>query len=235
MELWFHLYYPELTFRLSRPKVPAMRADAERNKKLIVQAAREVFATAGLAAPIDEIAQRAGVGTGTLYRHFPTKEALFEAVVIGRVEDLVEEARRLIAGNDPKTAFFKLFSKLVQHGDGHKDLMDALGKQSFDIQKAVPGLLAEMWTGVGQLLEQAQQVGTVRRDVQLSHVQALVSAVCTADLQGGGLGFDRVVWTVISDGLRPKAGKASRRPEHGPGRTKSRTRAGAPAGNRTRT
>jgi AcrR family transcriptional regulator len=147
MEPWFHLYYPELWFRLSRPpKVSRMRADAERNKKLIVQAAREVFATAGLAAPIDEIAQRAGVGTGTLYRHFPTKEALFEAVVIGRVEDLVEEARRLIARNDPKTAFFQLLSQLVQHGEGHKDLMDALGKQSFDIQKAVPGLLAEMWS-----------------------------------------------------------------------------------------
>jgi AcrR family transcriptional regulator len=124
-----------------------------------VQAAREVFATAGLAAPIDEIAERAGVGTGTLYRHFSTKEALFEAVVIGRVEDLVEEARRLIASNDPQTAFFKLLSQLIQHVDGHKDLMDALGKQSFDIQKAVPGLLSEMWTAVGQLLEQAQQAG----------------------------------------------------------------------------
>src|ERR1700684_3506983 len=176
MEPWFHLYYPELAFRLSRPKVPGMRADAERNKKLIVQAAREVFATAGLAAPIDQIAERAGVGTGTLYRPFPTKKALFEAVVIGRVEDLVEEAHRLITSNDPKTAFFTLLSQLVQHGDGHKDLMDALARQSFDIQKAVPGLLAEMWTGVGQLLEQAQQAGTVRRDVQLSHVQALVTA-----------------------------------------------------------
>lgn len=205
MEPWFQLYCPELSFRLSRPKVPAMRADAERNKKLIVQAAREVFATAGLAAPIDEIAQRAGVGTGTLYRHFLTKEALFEAVVIGRVEDLVEEARRLIAGNDPKAAFFKLLSQLVQHGDGHKDLMDALSKQSFDLQKAVPGLLAEMWNSVGQLLEQAQLAGTVRRDVQLSHVQALVSAACTAiDRQGGGEGLERVVWTVIIDGLRPK-------------------------------
>src|SRR6202140_1865119 len=130
MEPWFHLHYPELAFRLSRPSVLFMRADAERNKKLIVQAAREVFATAGLVAPIDEIAQRAGVGTGTLYRHFPTKEALFEAVVIGRVEDLVEEARRLIASNDPKTAFFKLLSQLVRHGDGHKDLMDTLSKQS---------------------------------------------------------------------------------------------------------
>jgi AcrR family transcriptional regulator len=172
-----------------------------------VQAAREVFATAGLAAPIDEIAERAGVGTGTLYRHFSTKEALFEAVVIGRVEDLVEEARRLIANNDPQTAFFELLSQLIQHGDGHKDLMDALGKQSFDIQKAVPGLLAEMWTGVGQLLEQAQQAETVRRDVQLSHVQALVTAACTAIDQGGEAGLEQVVWTVISDGLRPKEAK----------------------------
>jgi AcrR family transcriptional regulator len=204
MEPWFHLHYPELSFRLSRPTVPIMRADAERNKKLIVQAAREVFATGGLAASIDEIAERAGVGTGTLYRHFPTKEALFEAVVIGRVEDLVEEARRLIVSNDPKTAFFQLLSQLVQHGDGHKDLMDALGKQSFDLQKAVPGLLAEMWTGVGQLLEQAQQVGAVRRDVQLRHVQSLVTAACTAIDQGGGEGPDGVVWRVISDGLRPK-------------------------------
>jgi AcrR family transcriptional regulator len=208
MEPWFHLHYPELSFRLSRPPVSAMRADAERNKKLIVQAAREVFATAGLAAPIDEIAQRAGVGTGTLYRHFPTKEALFEAVVIGRVEDLVEEARRLIASNEPKTAFFQLLAQLVQHGDGHKDLMDALSKQSFDLQKAVPGLLTEMWNAVGQLLEQAQQAGTVRRDVGLPHVQALVSAACEAiDRPGGG---DGLVWTVISDGLRPKDAKHDR-------------------------
>ena len=204
MELWFHLHYPELSFRLSRPWVPFMRADAERNKKLIVQAAREVFATAGLAAPIDEIAQRAGVGTGTLYRHFPTKEALFEAVVIGRVEDLVEEARRLIAANEPKTAFFTLLSQLVQHGDGHKDLMDALARQSFDIQKAMPGLLSEMWTGVGKLLKQAQRAGTVRRDVGLPHVQALVTAACTAIDQGGGDELERIVWKVISDGLRPE-------------------------------
>jgi len=208
MEPWFHLYYPELTFRLSSPsKVPRMRADAERNKKLIVQAAREVFATAGLAAPIDEIAERAGVGTGTLYRHFPTKEALFEAVVIGRVEDLVEEARRLIASNDPKTAFFELLSQLIQHGDGHKDLMDALARQSFDIQKAVPGLLAEMWNKVGQLLKHAQRAGTVRRDVKLPHVQALVTAACTAIDQGDGDGLEQIVWTVISDGLRPKDAK----------------------------
>jgi AcrR family transcriptional regulator len=181
-----------------------MRADAERNKKLIVQAAREVFATAGLAAPIDEIAQRAGVGTGTLYRHFPTKEALFEAVVIGRVEELVDEARSLLAANDPKTAFFQLLSQIVQHGDGHKDLMDALARQSFDLEKAVPGMLSEMWNAVALLLKRAQKVGTVRRDVKLPHVQALVTAACTAiDQQSEGPGLDQIVWKVITDGLRP--------------------------------
>jgi AcrR family transcriptional regulator len=195
-------------------RLPCMRADAVRNKKMIVQAAREVFATAGLAAPIDEIADRAGVGTGTLYRHFPTKEALFEAVVIGRVEELVEEARRLLAGNDPKTAFFELVSQIVQHGDGHKDLMDALSKQSFDLQKAVPGLLAEMWNAADRLLKRAQQAGTVRRDVKLSHVQALVSAACSAiDQQADGDALDQIVWTVISDGLRPKDGLGLRRPK----------------------
>ena len=184
-----------------------MRADAARNKKLIVQAARKVFATAGLAAPIDKIALRAGVGTGTLYRHFPTKEALFEAVVIGRVEDLVEEARRLLAKHEPQTAFFTLLSQLIQHGDGHKDLMDALGKRSFDLQKAVPGLLAEMWALVSQLLKQAQRAGTVRRDIQLPHVQAIVSAACTAIDQGDGDNLEEVIWTVLSDGLRPNASK----------------------------
>lgn len=191
-----------------------MRADALRNKKLIVKAAREVFASAGMVASIDEIAQRAGVGAGTLYRHFPTKEALFEAIVIGRVEELVAEARRLIASNDPEGAFFKLISKLAQHGDGHKDLMDALGKQAFDLQKAVPGLLAEMWNAVGQLLKQAQRAGAVRRDVQLSHVQALLSAACAAiEQQVDGENSDQAVWRVICDGLRTREPKRNKRGE----------------------
>src|SRR5260370_24600456 len=112
-----------------------MRSDASRNKKLIVQAAREACATAGLAAPIDEIAQRAGVGTGTLYRHFPTKEALFEAVVIGRVEDLVAEARRLIASNNPKTAFFQLLSQIFHHADAHTELFHRPLSPPFDIEE----------------------------------------------------------------------------------------------------
>lgn len=71
-----------------------LRADARRNRDRLLQAATAVFATDGLAAPLDEIARRAGVGPGTLYRHFPTKEALFEAVLL----HAGDEGRSIAAG-----------------------------------------------------------------------------------------------------------------------------------------
>ena len=76
-----------------RPARP-MRADARRNRARVLEAARAVFAEEGLAVPLDEIAARAGVGAGTVYRHFPTKEALFEAVVTDRIAP--ENVHRLI-------------------------------------------------------------------------------------------------------------------------------------------
>ena len=70
-----------------------LRADARRNRELVLEAARELFGTEGLSVPIDEIAARAGVGAGTVHRHFPTKEGLVAAVVVSRMDQLVEEAR----------------------------------------------------------------------------------------------------------------------------------------------
>jgi len=70
-----------------------LRADARRNREKVLRAAREAFAASGYGVPLDEIAARAGVGPGTVYRHFPAKEALFEAVVTARIEDLIADAR----------------------------------------------------------------------------------------------------------------------------------------------
>ena len=70
-----------------------LRADAARNREKVLRAAREAFAESGYGVPLDEIAARAGVGPGTVYRHFPAKEALFEAVVTARITDLVSDAR----------------------------------------------------------------------------------------------------------------------------------------------
>ncbi len=72
------------------PRTRVPRADAVRNLAKILEAAEEVFAAEGIAVPIDEVARRAGVGIGTVYRHFPTKEALFEAIVVARLEGLIE-------------------------------------------------------------------------------------------------------------------------------------------------
>ena len=78
-----------------------MRADAVKNRARILEAAEEIFATEGVSVPIDAVAERAGLGVGTLYRHFPTKEALFEAIVVERLERLLETIRTQRAAPDP--------------------------------------------------------------------------------------------------------------------------------------
>ncbi len=83
-----------------------MRADALKNRERILEAAETTFASLGLSVPIDVVAQRAGVGVGTLYRHFPTKEALFEAIVTTRLEDLLDETKTRCDASDPGDAFF---------------------------------------------------------------------------------------------------------------------------------
>jgi AcrR family transcriptional regulator len=72
-----------------------LRADARRNRAKVLSAAEEVFASEGPAVPIDEVARRAGVGVGTVYRHLPTKQALFEAIVVARIEALIERGEEL--------------------------------------------------------------------------------------------------------------------------------------------
>src|SRR6188472_2287979 len=78
-----------------------VRADAARNRARVLEIAYETFAAEGLSVPIDEVARRAGVGAGTVYRHFPTKEALFQAVFEDRVRHIVDDGRALVASEGP--------------------------------------------------------------------------------------------------------------------------------------
>src|SRR3984957_20772614 len=81
-----------------------MRADAVKNRKRILEAAETVFALEGVSVPIDLVAERAGVGIGTLYRHFPTKEALFEAIVMERLQDLLDVTQTSLDAEGPGEA-----------------------------------------------------------------------------------------------------------------------------------
>jgi AcrR family transcriptional regulator len=89
-----------------------LRADARRNREKVLAAARAVFAEQGVDAQMDDVARRADVGVGTVYRHFATKEVLLEAVVSGRLAQLTDEARALVDAADPAEAFFDF----VVHG-----------------------------------------------------------------------------------------------------------------------
>src|SRR5689334_9020112 len=113
------------------------RADALRNRAKLLEAAEAVFAARGPAASTEEIATAAGVGAGTLFRHFPTKEALLEAIVIGRLRNLVDQAAALTSDPDPGRAFFVFFERMVEHASKKKAFTEALSGAGVDVKSVV--------------------------------------------------------------------------------------------------
>jgi AcrR family transcriptional regulator len=176
-----------------------MRADAARNRARLLAVAYETFAAEGLAVPIDEIARRAGVGPGTIYRHFPTKEALFQAVIEDRVRSIVDKGRALLA-DDPGTALFEFLREMVQTGAADHGIADALAGYGVDIAAAAPGAEAAFLEVIGDLLAGAQRAGTVRADVGPAELKALLM-VCKSTQEFGDGVAERVA-SVVVDGLR---------------------------------
>ncbi|HEX4447495.1 MAG TPA: helix-turn-helix domain-containing protein [Polyangiaceae bacterium] len=182
---------------------PPMRADAQRNRLRVLQVAREVFAAEGLGVPIDEIARRAGLGVGTLYRHFPTKEALLEAILVTRMEQVTEDARALAESDDAGGAFFGFLARLGEEGIAKKDLIEALARAGFDL-KRTGSVKKEMIRTVGRLLDRAQQTGAVRCDVAVEELLSLVSGAFAAiDRYKGDASARGRLLAIVCDGLRP--------------------------------
>jgi len=188
----------------SGPRTP--RADARRNRQRVLDAAESAFAGDGIAVPIDEIARRAGVGAGTVYRHFPTKEALFHAIVLGRLERMTAQARALAGAQDPGAAFFDFLATLVQEGHAKRDLVDALAAGGFVTNPAATPVGREFRGAVGALLDRAQAAGAVRRDVGIEDLMALLRGVSLAVRGSGEPDLPGRLFAVVSRGLRPDAG-----------------------------
>jgi AcrR family transcriptional regulator len=174
-----------------------LRADARRNRARVLDVASEVFAAEGLAVQIDEIARRAGVGIGTVYRHFPTKEALFEAIVLQRVEAMTDDARA--ASGDPTESFFGCFRRMIEMGAVNKALIDGLAADRGAVIAASRELLAVL----GELLSRAQRVGGVRADISVADLKALMLGAVTMERQGGS-GPPGSMVAIVCDGLRPQ-------------------------------
>jgi AcrR family transcriptional regulator len=163
-----------------------LRADARRNRARVLEVAQQVFETEGLAVPVDEVAKRAGVGVGTVYRHFPTKEALFEAIMLSRVEQLTAEARALADAADPGKAFFDFFEAMVTRVVLNKALGEALTAAGYDLILITSTAGQELRAAQEVLLTRAQAAGAVRADLSGDDYKAILVGVITMERQAGG-------------------------------------------------
>lgn len=185
---------------MAQPARP-LRADAARNRARVLETAYETFAAEGLSVPIDEIARRAGVGAGTVYRHFPAKEDLFRAVVENRLRRIIAEGRALLDDPGPGEALFTfLRSMVLEWGATDRGLVEALAGLGIEIESFAPDAEGEFLSLLSELLAAAQRAGTVRPDVDVPEVKALMVG-CQA-MQGYDDARAQRVTDVVVDGLR---------------------------------
>jgi AcrR family transcriptional regulator len=180
-----------------------LRADALRNRAKVLEAAETVFDARGTGASTEEVARQAGVGIGTVFRHFPTKEALLEAVYVDRLRKLAGEAEALASAGDPGEAFFAFFSRVVGHAATKNAFSAALMEAGVDVREATAETGQDLKRALAALLTRAQETGAVRRDVGLPEVMTLlVGASQAAEHVGGDQNVRDRALTVVFDGLR---------------------------------
>jgi AcrR family transcriptional regulator len=181
----------------------ADRADARRNRVRVLAAAMEAFAGDGLHISLGEVARRAGVGSGTVYRHFPSKEILLEAVLVAHVDSLVAVARRWRARAAPSAAFFGFLRDTVEKSGGRKHICDVVTADTSWPRPMLASSVRRFNQVLAELLEDAQRAGGVRADLRPDDIAALMVG-CAAMV---GAHHDRVVGErliqLVLDGLRP--------------------------------
>jgi AcrR family transcriptional regulator len=192
------------------PAPPPKRADARRNYERLLATAREVFAEEGADASLEEIARRAGVGIGTLYRHFPTRQALLEAVFQDEFEALRAEAAALLAAPDPGEALAGWLRAQLAHAAAYRGLSGSVMIAMLDEGTELSAALRAMHEAGADLLSHAQRAGAVRPDLDVSTLLKLVCAVGVATEQAPNAAEqgERLLGIVL-DGLRvqPPAGR----------------------------
>ena len=184
-----------------------LRADARRNRARLLEVAEQVFAERGTGVSTEEIARRAGVGIGTVFRHFPTKEALLEAVFLGRLARLGEQAQVLARSEEPGPAFFAFFTLVVDQASAKNAFADALAAAGVNVQAAASGMVGEFAGTLTGLLDRAQQAGAVRADIGVGELKAVLVGTSRAVEHVGDDPATRArIIALLLDALRPPAG-----------------------------
>jgi AcrR family transcriptional regulator len=183
-----------------------LRADAQRNRARILAAADAVFTTKGPTASTEEVANQAGVAIGTVFRHFPTKEALIEAVFAERLHGLVDEAESLLDADDAGAAFFAFFGRVVTQTASKHAFTNALAEAGIDavaVHSVIATVGADLHRALGDLLVRAQATGAVRLDLRVPELVAVLIGASHAIEHGADTDTQARVLAIVVDGLRP--------------------------------
>ncbi|MEU4080268.1 TetR family transcriptional regulator [Streptomyces venezuelae] len=157
-----------------------MRADARRNHERLLTEARATFAAQGADAPLEEIARRAGVGIGTLYRHFPTRAELLNAVFQEALTELLDRSGELVEAAEPCRALVEWLRALVAHAGEYRGLAHALMSASYDRSSALAQCSEPLRAAGERLLGRAREAGQVRADVSIGDLMQLTNAIALA-------------------------------------------------------
>ncbi|MFI2778382.1 TetR/AcrR family transcriptional regulator [Streptomyces sp. ALB3] len=167
---------------MSTAPTPArpMRADARRNYDRLLSEARTSFAAHGTDASLEDVARRAGVGIGTLYRHFPNRQALMNAVFQEALAALLARSRELAEADRPCTALVEWLGAIVTHAGEYRGLAQALMTASGDETSALTSCHVPLRQAGARLLARAQSSGSVRADVSIDDLLQLTNAIALA-------------------------------------------------------
>jgi len=186
--------------RSARP----LRADAVRNRKRVLDAAEALMATGGGKVQIEEVAQLAGVGVGTVCRHFPTKDALMQAVLTGLYETMLDDARTSLVDPDPSLAFDTFMRRMAEQLAHYRVLAEEMATK-IDLPDAAIPTRDALHAAITELVGRAQAAGAVRADIGPADMALLFAGIAQAASFAGDIEptlRDRYL-TIVLDGLRP--------------------------------
>jgi AcrR family transcriptional regulator len=178
-----------------------LRADASRNRQKILDTAEHMFAKHGLGVSVDDIAHEAEIGIGTLYRHFPTKQALIAALAGAHFEQFADRAEQLARSPHPVAALRELLELMATESANKRDLLEALGGSKWTAGPEIEPLRARYRRALAKLLANAQRAGEICEDVTFADLGALISGLFRSDLDARAR--IRLV-RILFDGLRSR-------------------------------
>jgi AcrR family transcriptional regulator len=184
---------------MSSPSAKLMRADAQRNHDAVLTAAKAVFGQAGTDAPMEDVARAAGVGKGTLYRRFPTREHLFAAILQDRVDELDASAQRALDAPDLWRALREWLELYDRCATGYRGMSARVGESLSDDSSAIGTLCGPMKNSFARLFERARQEVPLRPDLTPAQLLSMISALPKDAATGQTL---EPCLRVVLDGLR---------------------------------